>query len=238
MVRSLRSSSPRSSLHVLLVLPRQDDLVDADALGRQHLLLDAADRQHLPGQRDLAGHRDVAAHRTAASARTPAPSPSSRRPTDRPSGSRPTARGRGSPTSLKKSGSMPYAAGVRADPRQRRPRRLLHHVAELAGERQRRRRRACASPRRTARRRRPASTPGRWPRRACAVRSSTSSSRKRGAPSIVVHRRRGVSVDRRLVAFGAAPRDLAAERADLALEVADAGFARVAADHRAQRRRR
>ena len=37
-----------------------------------------------------------------------------------------------------------------------------------------------------------------------------------------------------LVAFGAAPRDLAADGADLALEIADAGFTRVAADHRAQ----
>ena len=37
------------------------------------------------------------------------------------------------------------------------------------------------------------------------------------------------------VAFGPAAGDLPAERADLALEVADAGLARVAADDRAQR---
>ena len=45
-------------------------------LRRQHLFLDAADRQHLARQRDLAGHRDVAAHRPPRSARTRAPSPS------------------------------------------------------------------------------------------------------------------------------------------------------------------
>ena len=39
-----------------------------------------------------------------------------------------------------------------------------------------------------------------------------------------------------LVPFGAAARHLAAERADLALEVADAGLARVAADDGADRR--
>ena len=66
------------------------------------------------------------------------------------------------------------------------------------------------------------------------VRSSISSSRNCGAPSISTTTS-GVIVDRRLVAFGAAARDLAAERADLALEVADAGFARVAANHLPQR---
>jgi len=31
----------------------------AGALRRERLLADAADREHLPGQRDLAGHADV-----------------------------------------------------------------------------------------------------------------------------------------------------------------------------------
>ena len=69
------------------------------------------------------------------------------------------------------------------------------------------------------------------------MRSSISSSRNRGAPSISTTTS-GVIVDRRFVAFGAAPRDLAAERADLALEIAHAGLARVAANHLPQRRRR
>ncbi len=78
---------------------------------------------------------------------------------------------------------------------------------------------------------RPIATPG------SLVRSSISSSRNVGAPSISTTTS-GVIVDRRLVAFGAAARDLAAERADLALEVADAGFARVAANHGANAPRR
>ena len=36
---------------------------DAGAVRPQHLLLDAADRQHLASQRDLARHRDVVARR-------------------------------------------------------------------------------------------------------------------------------------------------------------------------------
>ena len=39
-----------------------DQLRALVAVGGQHLLLDAADRQHLPAQRDLAGHGDIAAH--------------------------------------------------------------------------------------------------------------------------------------------------------------------------------
>src|SRR5690349_12574257 len=42
---------------VLLVLARQDDLTDAVAARREHLLLDAADRQDPPRERNLAGHR-------------------------------------------------------------------------------------------------------------------------------------------------------------------------------------
>ena len=45
-------------------------------------------------------------------------------------------------------------------------------------------------------------------------------------------------LDRRFVAFGAPSRDLAAERADFALEISDARLARVSANHLAQRIRR
>ena len=41
----------------------QDHRGEPGPLGREHLLLDAADRQHPALQRDLAGHADVAAHR-------------------------------------------------------------------------------------------------------------------------------------------------------------------------------
>src|SRR6202035_3843682 len=46
---------------------------------------------------------------------------------------------------------------------------------------------------------------------------------------------RGRDLDRRLVALGSAPGDLAAERTDLALEIPDTGLAGVAADDLAQR---
>ena len=39
-----------------------DDFENAAAFCGQHLFLDAADRQHLPGERDLAGHGEIAAH--------------------------------------------------------------------------------------------------------------------------------------------------------------------------------
>jgi hypothetical protein len=62
----------------------------------------------------------------------PAPSPSRRPPTARPSGSRPPARGRGPRSS--RGGPRDPSDRVRRRVRQRGARRLLHHVAELAGE--------------------------------------------------------------------------------------------------------
>ena len=46
-------------VEVDLVALRQQDLADARALRAEHFFLDAADRQHLTGERDLAGHREV-----------------------------------------------------------------------------------------------------------------------------------------------------------------------------------
>ena len=69
----------------------------------------------------------------------------------------------------------------------------------------------------------PIATPGFF------VRSSISSSRKRGAPSSSTTVSR-VSVDGLLLPFGPAPRDLPDERRDLALEIADTRLARVAAN--------
>ena len=48
---------------LLAVLPRQDDAGETAAVRGEHLLLDAADREHLPGEGDLAGHGQVAADR-------------------------------------------------------------------------------------------------------------------------------------------------------------------------------
>ena len=50
-------------VQVGLVARRQQHAPDARAVRAEHLLLDAADRQHPAAQRDLAGHRDVVAHR-------------------------------------------------------------------------------------------------------------------------------------------------------------------------------
>ena len=90
-----------------------------------------------PAQRDLAGHRDVAAHRAAATSPRPAPWPSRRPPTGRPSGSRPPARGCAPRSIRSRSSGMPSARACVARVGQRGARRLLHHVAELAGEDQR-----------------------------------------------------------------------------------------------------
>ena len=136
--------SPRAQLvveilvDVLLVLPRQDDLADAGAPGRQHLLLDAADRQHRPDSvispviatSPRTGRR-VSSDTSAVAMVTPADGPSF--------GIAPDGTCTWISDVLKKSGSMLHCGRVRAHPRQRRARRLLHHVAELAGERQRRR---------------------------------------------------------------------------------------------------
>ena len=74
----------------------------------------------------------------------------------------------------------------------------------------------------------PTATPG------SLVRFSISSSRNDGAPSMLTIVS-GVIDDLGLVPFRAAPRDLPAQRADLALEIAHAGLARVAADDVANR---
>ena len=50
-------------LEVGPVALRQDDRGEPGPLRREHLLLDAADRQHPTLERDLAGHPDVGAHR-------------------------------------------------------------------------------------------------------------------------------------------------------------------------------
>ena len=75
---------------VLLVAARQQDLADPGAVCGQHLLLDAAHREHVTAQRDLARHRQVAAHRDTdeqarqrhAAAVTPAEGPSFFMPPD------------------------------------------------------------------------------------------------------------------------------------------------------------
>ena len=122
---------------------------------------------------------------------------------------------------------------MRPQPRQRGPRRLFHHVAELTGQRQR-------AGARHARRlheehfaadRRPCEADGHA--RILRTLLHLLVEKPRRAEHLDHHVPR--DLDRRFVAFGAPARHLAAERADLALEVADAGLAGVAADHLSQR---
>ena len=124
-------------------------------------------------QRDLAGHRDVVPHRRRPRAATPARRPWSRPPTVRPWAPRPPARGCGSRARRRTRSLEPQRQRVRARERQRGHRRLLHDVAELAGEDERALARPSTAPRRAAPRRRTASRPGPSP---CRPR------RRRGAP--------------------------------------------------------
>ena len=112
-------------------------------------------------------------------------------------------------------------ADVAADVGERRLRRLAHHVAELAGDRQLARRRASRSPRRRAPRRRSASRRARWrrPARGCGGGPRRSSGAGRAARGPASPRSAACRFG---LALGDLARDLAADGADLALEVADA----------------
>ena len=102
----------------------------------QHLLLQAADRQHAALQRDLAGHADraaspagrVSSDAIAVTIVTPALGPSL--------GIAPAGTCTWNSRSSKASSAMPSSPRVAAHVGERDARRLLHDVAELAGEHQ------------------------------------------------------------------------------------------------------
>ena len=125
----------RQVVQVGLVLEREDHALQACALCCEHLLPDASDRQHLAGERDLTGHPDVVVHRHAAHERD-----EGRR--HRHAGRRAVLRHR-----ARRDVDVDVVLGeprrrhaelvrVRADPGKRRLGRLLHHLAELARDRQ------------------------------------------------------------------------------------------------------
>ena len=109
---------------------------DAVAPCGEDLFLDAADRQHAARQRDLARHRDVAADGTSGQLRR-------QRRHHRHARRRPVLRdGAGRHVQvdlgvLVERRIDAVVLRVRAEPRQRGARRFLHHVAEVAGQRQR-----------------------------------------------------------------------------------------------------
>ena len=135
-VSCLRTSSGMSSRSASLSFGRMI-VRDARAVRAEHLLLHAADRQHAAAQRDLAGHRDVAAHRAARHRRHERRRHRHAGATGRPSGSRPPARGCAPRSSRGGPRGICSVARVRRGVGERGARRLLHHVAELAGEDQR-----------------------------------------------------------------------------------------------------
>jgi hypothetical protein len=63
-VSAFRTSGD-TSFQVARVGARQQDPLDAGPVRAEHLLADAADRQHLPAQRELAGHGRVPTDRQA-----------------------------------------------------------------------------------------------------------------------------------------------------------------------------
>ena len=138
--RRARNPAParlcRQILQVVLVLARQDHALQPGALCGEHLLAQAADREHLPRQRDLAGHSDLVGDR--ASPRTsdaiavaiviPAEGPSF--------GTAPAGTCTWTSCSANQSAGSPSCSAWRANPGERGLRRLLHDLAELAGDRQ------------------------------------------------------------------------------------------------------
>ena len=132
---SWRAASGMSSRSFSLRRGRIDG-ADAGAFGRQDLFLDAADRQHLAAQRDLAGHGQVVLHRPARSS-SEASAVAMVMPADGPSlGTAPAGTWMWRSRVLEEIRGDAQALGARADVAERGLRRLLHDVAQLAGERQ------------------------------------------------------------------------------------------------------
>ena len=136
------NSRPPSSLRrdlgrVALVARGNQHPFDPRPLRRQRLLPHAADRQHLAGERDLACHRRRR-RRPARRVQSDASAVAIVTPADGPSfGHRP-----GRDVDVHVVVGEPVALGAPSDPAcaahagERRLRRLLHHFAELAGDRQ------------------------------------------------------------------------------------------------------
>ena len=202
------------------------------ALRGERLLAQPADREHLAGERDLAGHADVVGDRRRRGRATRSRSPSSRPPTGRPSARRPRARGCARRASRTSRPAARASSACDAHPRERRLRRLLHHLAELAGDRQPALARVrgrldeehVAADRRVRRGR--SRRPG--PTSACAPRPRSAAAR---ASRAAARRRRWIFFSRALRDLG---RGLAADVGEPPLEPAHAGLARVLADDGAQ----
>src|SRR5690606_11274425 len=121
----------RYLIQVRLVPSGQDDRLDPGLRGRDQLLLDPADREHVPAQRDLSGHRDLAPDRALGEEGDECDD-------ERDAGRRPVLRRRAGRdvhvdiSPIEPAVRDPQPAGVRADIAEGRLGRLLHHVPEVA----------------------------------------------------------------------------------------------------------
>src|SRR6266540_315880 len=217
-------------VEVAAVAARQDDLLEAGPVGGQHLLLDAADRQDASLQGDLAGHADLGADRTAGEQ-------AHQRGRHGDAGARAVLRHRARRHVQVDSASLDLLVdaqlvSVRADVGEGDAGRLLHDVAELAGQGQARvaahdagldeqHVAAGAGDRQAGGHARDGRALGRL--------------EEEPLPAEVAADVRGVDHQRSLdLASRQLGRDLAEQPAELALEVSDARLARVVANDRPQ----
>src|SRR6266436_3469309 len=130
--RHLLADALGDVVQVLLIALRENDLLQAHSVSGQHLLLDAADGQHQTLQRDLAGHADRAPNRAT---REQANDRGRHRHAGRRTVLGHSARGHVDVKRLlDRVGLDPQLSRVRPHIRERDLRRLLHLVAQLAGE--------------------------------------------------------------------------------------------------------
>src|SRR4051794_3278639 len=218
-----------------LVAARDHQPLYLGPLGRQRLLLQAADRQHQAGERDLAGHRGVRAHGPPRYQRR-------ERRGQRDSGARPILGNRacrhvdvhvvvGEP--LVGHAAAVQRRGVALHVGERRGRRLLHHVTELprhlelalAGVGGRLHEQHVAAH----------GSPGEAGGHPRLVGSAVHVGLEAALAEQLHHRLRADRALRPALALRELARHLAAGRADLALQVAHARLARVAVDEHVER---
>src|SRR5262249_7147734 len=215
-----------------LVVRRKNDLVDSGPLGTQHLLLDPADWKHHARERNLPGHGHARAH-----------GPAAQQAHER--GHHCQAR-RGPVLRYRARGHMDVdvlpaeevrvdavALGVRSPPGKRRGHGLLHHLAQMAGHGELLAPAHAASldEQDVAARWGPSQAHGNaWP--LDALFDFLLGAELRHAQHLADNLRRDDELVR--LALSKAPRLLADQRGNLALEVTHAGFAREAVDDLAQ----
>src|SRR6266702_3266507 len=217
-------------VEVAAVAARQDDLLEAGPVGGQHLLLDAADRQDASLQGHLAGHADLGADRTAGEQ-------AHQRGRHGDAGARAVLGHRARRHVQVDSASLDLLVdaqlvSVRADVGEGDAGRLLHDVAELAGQGQAR---VAAHDAGLDEQHVAAGTGDRQAGGHARDGRALGRLEEEPLPAEVAANVRGVDHQRSLDLAGRQlGRDLAEQPAELALEVSDARLARVVANDRPQ----